>query len=281
MEVKEILGHIKLEGFCVVENVIPAEKVAEVRDSVVAVIEKEREKTAAAFAQTRAKGHRIGAEGVDNVGQLINHTQAFAPYLADPRVLGTAEAMFGPYVKVSATTGLINNPGNARGYWHSDWPFNQTVAHHIPAPYPDAAINLSSIWMLTPFNSVTGGTLVVPGSHRMPDNPSGNNGVNADAPYPTEMNATGEPGSVLLFDSRLWHAVSTNKSDKPRIAVVVRFAPWWLNLQVDRAGTAEHQRIIVETNGKGGATPPVPSSVYDKLPEKVKPLYRHWVIDSA
>lgn len=200
-------------------------------------------------------------------------------WMTDERVLGTAEAMFGPYVKTSATIGLINNASNDRGYWHSDWPFNQTVANHVPAPYPDAPLHLSSIWMLTPFNEVSGGTLVVPGSHRMPDNPSGENGVDHDAPYPTEVNAQGEPGSVLLFDSRLWHAVPPNRSDGPRIAIVIRFAPWWLNLEVEKADSAEHQRIVVETNGKGVPTPPVPRSVYEGLPEKVKELYRYWVED--
>ncbi len=279
MDVPEILRHLKLEGFCIVENVIPNDKVDEVRDSVVEVVDRERERAAAEIAKTRAKGHRIGGEGVDSVPQLVAHTQTFVPYLTDERVLGTAEAMFGPYVKTSATIGLVNNPGNARGYWHADWPFNQTVANHVPAPYPDAALHLSSIWMLTPFNETTGGTLVVPGSHRMPDNPSGENGVDRNAPYPTEVNATGEPGSVLLFDSRMWHAVPPNMSDSPRVCIVVRFAPWWLNLEVSKAGSAEHQRIVVETNGKGVPTPPVPHSVYEGLPEKAKALYRHWVED--
>ena len=134
MDVQEILRHLRLEGFCIVENVIPKDKVDEVRDSIVEVIDKGKDRTAAEEAKIRAKGHRIGASGVSNVSQLIAHTQSFVPYLADERVLGTADAMFGPYVKTSATEGLINNPGNSRGYWHSDWPFNQTVANHVPAP---------------------------------------------------------------------------------------------------------------------------------------------------
>ncbi len=279
MDVQEILRHIKLEGFCIVENVIPADKVPEIRDSVVEVVDKEKERTEAALAKTRAKGHRIGGEGINSVPQLFRHSQVFVPYVTDDRILGTAEAMFGPYVKASATSGLINNPGNARGYWHADWPFNQTVANHVPMPYPDAALHLSSIWMLTPFNGVTGGTLVVPGSHRMPDNPSGDNGVDRDAPYPTEVNATGEPGSVLVFDSRLWHAVPPNKSDSPRVCIVVRFAPWWLNLEVEKAGSAEHERIVVETNGKGVPNPSMPRSIYESLPEKAQGLYRYWVED--
>lgn len=277
MNVKEILGHLSLEGFCILKDVIPKDKITQVHDSVVDAVERERHKTAEKMDKIRAQGHRIGVDNVDNVRDLITHTQSFVPYISDERVIGTAEAMFGPYVKTSSTSGLVNNPGNSRGYWHSDWPFNQTVANHIPAPYPDAALHLSSIWMLSPFNEVTGGTLVVPGSHRMPDNPSGDNGVDRDAPYPTEVNATGDPGSVLLFDSRLWHAVPPNRSDSPRVAIVIRFAPWWLNLEVEKEGSPEHDRIVVETNGKGVPTPLIPKQIYEDLPENIKPLYRYWV----
>ena len=256
MQVETILKHIALEGFCIVENVIPDDQTDKIRDAVITAVDQEKKDTAEKMASLRGKGHRIGGKAIDNVPQLLRHTQVFAQYISDERILGTAEAMFGPYVKTSATIGLINNPGTSRGYWHSDWPFNQTVANHVPAPYPDSALHLSSIWMLTPFNEISGGTLVVPGSHRMPNNPSGDNGVDRDAPYPTEVNAMGNPGSVLLFDSRLW-----------------------LNLEVEKAGSPEHQRIVVEPNGKGVPTPPIPSSIYEQLPANVKPLYRYWVED--
>lgn len=61
---------------------------------------------------------------------------------------------------------MVNHSGNDRGYWHADWPHNQTNAADIPAPYADAVSKLSSLWMLTEFSPETGGTLVLPGSHR-------------------------------------------------------------------------------------------------------------------
>ena len=81
----------------------------------------------------------------------------------------------------------------------------------------------------------------------------------------------------MLFDSRLWHCVTTNHSDEPRVALNVGYAPWWLNLQPQKAGTAEFQRMVSETNGKPNMSPPIPDDVYDNLPEKLKPLVRHMV----
>ena len=149
---------------------------------------------------------------VDFQAGLIAKTQSFAKYLAHPDIIGVSQALFGEHVRISFTSAIINNPDNPRGKWHSDWPFNQQMAGHIPTPYPDAVMHLTTIWMLSPFSIETGGTLIVPGSHKSPNNPTGKNGVDPMDPYPTEMHATGDAGSVLLFDSRCWHATAINNS---------------------------------------------------------------------
>ncbi len=279
MSVSEKLRQLKMDGFCIVGGIIPQDRVDEVRDSVVAAQAAHDEQSRAALEKTRSRGHRIGVKGVGNLKQVINHTRTFALYLTDPRILDIAEAVFGPHVRISCTDCVINHPGNERGYWHADWPHNQTNASHIPAPYPDTIVHLSTIWMFSPFSPETGGTFVVPGSHRMNNNPSaaGVEGIDPDAPYPTETQVSGAAGSVLLYDSRLWHAVAPNLSDRPRVALIVRYAPWWLNLNPTMVGTPEHTRMVVETGGKNYESIPVKKDVYESLPDNVKPLYRHWV----
>ena len=49
--------------------------------------------------------------------------------------------------------------------------------------------------------------------------------------YPSEIQVEGEAGSVLVMDSRLWHASGPNGTPEPRVAFGVRYAPWWLNLE--------------------------------------------------
>ncbi len=281
MSVSEKSLQLEMNGFCVIEGVISEDRMDNLRDSVVTAQAAHDEKSRAKLEKTRARGHRVGVKGVGNLNQVINHTQTFAPYLADRRILDIAEAVFGPYVRISCTDCVINHPGNERGYWHADWPFNQTNASRIPAPYPDAIMHLSTIWMLSPFSPQTGGTFVLPGSHRMNNNPSagGMEGVDADAPHPAEIQVSGSAGSVLLYDSRLWHAVAPNRSDRPRVALIVRYAPWWLNLNPTMIGAPEHTRMVVETGKKNYESTPVKRGVYESLPDDVKPLYRHWVED--
>ena len=119
----------------------------------------------------------------------------------------------------------------------------------------------------------------MPGSHRWLNNPSvdGIAGIDRDAPYRSELQIEGEAGSVLLYDSRMWHAVAPNLSQQPRVALVVRYAPWWLTLNPTLTGRPEHSAMVVETGGKNYEMPPVKKDVYEALPDDVKPLYRHWV----
>ena len=270
---------IERDGFCVVEGVIPAGQVQAINAELLAALEGNRERSEGELAKTRSRGHRIGTPGVAVLKQAINEVQSFAPYLADRRVLDIVEAFFGAWARISCTDCVANMPGNARGYWHADWPYNQTNASHIPAPYPDAVLHLSTIWMLTPFSAETGGTLVVPGSHRWPRNPAAGDmpEVDNEAVYPTERHVEGPAGSALVYDSRLWHAVAANRSDQPRVALIVRYAPWWLNLNPTLVGRPEHQAMVVETGGKNYEMEPLDREIFERLPCQVQPLYRHWV----
>lgn len=265
------------EGWCVIEDVIPEEDVPGLRQAVLELIGKQHAEWERWRAESRAGGRRSGAEGVENAQGVINAIPQCAPFVADRRILDVAEAVFGPYVRVSSTSAIVTNPGNGRGYWHADWPFNQTFTSCIPTPYPDAVMHLSSIFMLTDFSAENGGTLFVPRSHRLPHNPSGGDGFACEASHPNEVNVTGTAGSIFLYDSRLWHSVAPNRSSGPRVALSVRYAPWWLNLDVRRKGSPDNLRIVAEANGKDNCVPLLSRSSFDALPEHVKPLFRHWV----
>ena len=280
-DVPEITAALGRHGYCVVPGVIPPGAVGRVRGEVVAAQRANHEQAAAELAKTRSRGHRIGSPGVDNMRQVINATQCFAPHLADPRILGVATELFGEFVRISCTDCVITNPGSERGYWHSDWPYNATNSTHVKAPYPDALMHLSGIWMLTDFTTENGGTFIVPGSHRLTDNPAGATlaGFDRDGPHPDQLQVTGAAGSVLLYDSRLWHAVAANVSGDVRVALIIRYAPWWLNLTPSIRGTPDHERMVAATGGKNYDAAPVRRAVFERLPADVQPLYQHFVTD--
>lgn len=263
MDLQTARRYMKINGWCLLEGIIPTDQVEAVRESVEAAV--------AAHQSTTAP------DDIGHVPGLIRFEQSFAPYLAHPRLLGLVEALLGQHVRVSFTTAQINFPGNDRGDWHADWPFNQETAGHVPAPYPDVVMHVTTLWLLSPFNEENGGTFIVPGSHRANNNPSGDNGIDPTQPFPTEMQVTGPAGSVLVFDSRLWHAIAPNRTQRPRTTIAVRYAPWWLNLDVLRPGTVERARMVDETGKRENLQPPLSVQVYNTLPAAVKPLFRHAV----
>lgn len=257
------LMRLTMDGWTVVEDVIPADRVDAVRESVWATVTNHRR-----------------ADAPTNIGFLpaiINHDQSFADYLAAPPLMDLVRAALGPQVRISFTSAIVNEPGNARGDWHADWPYNQRNAGCMSAPYPDHLMHLTTLWMLSPFAAENGGTFVVSGSHRAPNNPTGGYGVGTLEPYPTETQATGHAGSVLVFDSRLWHATAPNSGSDPRVALAVRYAPWWLDTRVLMPGSAIRRQMTAATGKKENEVPALPQAVFDQLAPSVQELYAHWV----
>ena len=258
------LLNLRVNGWCLVKGVIPTDCVGAIRRAV--------SDTVVTYGNPE-----FLKKGTGFVPGVIAHNQEFAPYLAHPRLMTIARALLGAHVRISFTSAIVNNPGNVRGGWHADWPYNQNNAGHMEAPYPDAVSHLTSLWMLSPFTCENGGTLVQPGSHRSDNNPTGNNGISPDEELPGELQATGSEGDVLVMDSRLWHASAANETTEPRVALAVRYAPWWLNTDVLMPGSDERARLVDEPGATDNVVPGVPKDVFKKLPEDVKPLYRHWV----
>ena len=263
------LFQLRRNGFCVLENVVPKDRCDEIRNSVM--------KTVRVQHANFDTGRIAAANKLGHTPSVINYDQSYAEYLADDRLMDMIGRLLGEHVRISFTTAIINHPGNSRGGWHADWPFNQTNAGRIRAPYPDAVMHITTLWMLSPFHTQNGGTLVLPGSHRRPTNPTADGSFNPHEPIPDEINICGSAGSVLVMDSRLWHATAPNRTDESRVALAVRYAPWWLNLEVLRPDSEERLRMCDEMGKSENVVPSVRAEVYHRLPRKVQPLYRHWV----
>ncbi len=264
-QVQQHLRELALAGHTVIRGVVPPSEVGSVQKSVLATVE-------------RVAG--FNDSGVGFLAGVLNHDQSIVPYLTESRLMGAVRGALGKGVHISFASAIINAPRNARGGWHADWPFNQRNAGAIPAPQPDVVMHLTTLWMLTPFSTATGGTLVVPGSHRYGSNPTGDNGFDATSVVAGEMNAHGDAGDVLLFDSRLWHATAQNSTDEPRVALAVRYAPWWLDTTILHPGSEKRRQLVEETGVKENEVPRLDPTVHAGLPAELQDLLRHAVARS-
>ncbi|MYI98477.1 MAG: hypothetical protein F4104_02330, partial [Gemmatimonadetes bacterium] len=82
---EDLVKRIKIEGWCVVDGVIPPDEVVKVRDSLVAT------------ADGRPEDLENGRHAVRGI---IAYDPAIAPYLSDDRIMGVAEAFFGMHVRI-------------------------------------------------------------------------------------------------------------------------------------------------------------------------------------
>lgn len=255
------LESLRESGYTLIEGVIPADKVESVREAV----------------ETTVDSPQYQEGGRD----FLACDQQFVKYVGDSRVNDVVGSVLGEYYRVSFTNAIIRQSHDKRGAWHSDWPFGSGGAAFIPEPFPDAVMYLTTVWMLTPFSTSTGGTLIIPGSHKWQIDPLGGKGPNPSESHPEEIHVSGKPGDVMIFDSRMWHAKPNNDAAHRRVAMRVCFAPWWLNLDVLDPESIEGQRMAAEAGAnRATSSPPMPkisNKVFDNLPENVKPLYYHWV----
>ena len=127
-------------------------------------------------------------------------------------------------------------------------------------------MGLTMVWYLTDVDENSGGTWVVPCSHREKRTPRGpSDGITVSAPIPGEMQVTATAGSVFIQDSRTWHGSPFhNFSTRERVAVVNRWHPWWLS--VDNYAPGSRYNVYSR---------PLSHSEYLALPTKLQPLMRH------
>ena len=75
---------------------------------------------------------------------------------------------------------------------------------------------LVMIWYLTDVDADSGGTWVVPWSHRDPRNPRGPvDNICVAAPISGELQVAAPAGSVYIQDSRSWHASPLHNMGRP------------------------------------------------------------------
>ena len=91
----------------------------------------------------------------------------------------------------------------------------------------DRRFMLNALVMLDDFTADNGATWLLSGSQALAEPPDD------ERFYAQASRATGKRGSLLLFDSRLWHAGGHNVTDAPRRALTLTFTSPFFKPQLD------------------------------------------------
>ncbi|HKV91302.1 MAG TPA: phytanoyl-CoA dioxygenase family protein [Candidatus Angelobacter sp.] len=251
------------DGFCLIENLVPQMLCRNLCHYFNDLFES----PGSCFTISSGVGLLVGA---------VNHAPMIAEYLATPLVIAIAEMLFRSTARISYTTLLLNRSGVGNQSLHADWPFDQTQASYIRSPYFDNPMHLTSLWALTPPDADSGGTMVIPGSHRLTTNPTASGYASESGRSATGRIVLGPEGSALIMDSRLWHGRVQNRSPHSRVVFSAGYSPWWLNLEPLRPGSVL-PGLHNEAAAKDIRVPLVPRPVFDQFSPQAKALFAHWI----
>jgi ectoine hydroxylase-related dioxygenase (phytanoyl-CoA dioxygenase family) len=186
---------------------------------------------------TAAEGSRAGTEvhqeaGTDRLSDLVNKDPVFDMCFTHPRILAAIAHVLGDFT-LSSLNSRAALPGHGHQRLHADWgeavdPGNYRVCN--------------SIWLIDDFTESNGPTRVVPGSHRSTRLPRD---VMTDptGPHPDEVKILGSAGTVVIFNSHLWHGGTRNVTDRPRRALHSYFCRRGLKQQLDQRAYARPETL--------------------------------------
>lgn len=144
--------------------------------------------------------------GTIRVSNLVNKGAMFEIGFSHPRVLAAIQHVIGPRFKLSSLDCRMALPGQGHQAFHADWRSGVEPGDYYVC---------NSMWLLDDFTVENGATRVVPGSHRSGEHPK-DALENAAQKHPKEIQLIASAGTVIVFNSHLWHAGGLNQTDSPR-----------------------------------------------------------------
>jgi hypothetical protein len=141
--------------------------------------------------------------------ELLEQVSALAPL---------DEFFGGPYI-LNTFGGVLNLPNDAS--------YVSRVHRDQRTFSGDVHLMAQLLVMLDDFTEENGATYFLSGSHRLAERPDD------DRFFRDAVRAIGAAGSIVMFDSNLWHAAGVNRSAGPRRALTLAFTRPFVKQQLD------------------------------------------------
>jgi ectoine hydroxylase-related dioxygenase (phytanoyl-CoA dioxygenase family) len=203
-----------------------------------------REQTREAMYRTQqAILAEVGQERLERAGELgvlrlmVQFDDHFLRFLELPQVLAVVDATVSPTAILHLQNGLVL-PSFPEGKVPETF---QTTFHMDFPRYLDgylASINL--FFAIDEFREDNGATIVAPGTHQRAERPTD------EELEDRKMPVVCPAGSMLVFDSTLWHAAGANVSGKDRLAINHQFTRSFIKQQMDYVRALGNERVLAQ-----------------------------------
>lgn len=200
-------------GFCLFPGIVEPELLVRLREEI-----PECQRICRQW-QVR-NGVEAGMEGAAH--HILGSGQAINEFLFALHLDEYIRAYFGGHYILNSF-GAINNANYGDESYKHGLRFHRDVRTYSG----EFRLMLNMLLMVNDFTMENGATKLVPGSHRDAERPSD------DELEHRAIRATGAAGSVLLFDSNLWHAAAPNTTQAPRMALTLTFTRPFFKQQMD------------------------------------------------
>src|SRR6266550_1395616 len=199
-EADKSVEEIRIAGFTVVTGVLSESELQIIRSKLDEIYE----------VQVKEIGgeDRLGEiNDINVVRLLLAYDDYFLKVATNPAVLGIVESLLGDYYILMQQNAIINLPGleNYQISWHRDLSYQ-----HFVSTRPLA---ISALFCIDDFSEESGGTHVLPASHKIESFPS------QEFMEKNQRGIIAKAGSVLVFDSMLYHRAGYNRSTFTRRAL--------------------------------------------------------------
>ncbi len=208
IDVQYHADRIRDDGFTVIERAAEPDLV----EALKAALQRTERDHNLGYAKTSFEGFKTV-----RINNLLTYDDLFWEVPLHTSVLAVVERVLDKECLLSSFCSLVLGPGQEAQPIHED-------TQLIPLPRPHIPITINAIWALSDFRDDNGATRIVPGSHTYDSSPE--YGRDYDA-----VTATMPEGSVMLFDSALWHGGGANLSDQRRYAFSCAYCWGWMRQQ--------------------------------------------------
>lgn len=247
------IADIRDHGLAIVPGVLSGETLARTRDALYRAAESDR---------ARGREHKFGLDYAhDDTNQRVWNVLSRDPLFEDLAFHRTAvdyvRGVLGWPALLGNISANITGPGGGEMVLHADQIF-------VPQPWPAEPQGMIVAWCLDDFTEANGATRFVPGSHQLNRTPRAD-----DADLATQA-IEAPAGSMLVFESRVWHKTGFNTTQDQRRAGVFAWYTkpiyrtqenWFLSLRPEIRQFATEEMLVLlgyKTQGLGlvnGASP--------------------------
>ncbi|HZQ36377.1 MAG TPA: phytanoyl-CoA dioxygenase family protein [Dehalococcoidia bacterium] len=202
--VEEVLDTLDRDGYAIVEGVLTPDEARAKRDELTRILD-----------QTPHGRNDFEGFKTRRIYALFAKTRCFDGPATHPLVLGVLDRVLGSY-QLSAPQAIEIAPGETAQNLHAD-----DGVYPLPRPHQELIVN--TMWALDDFTVENGATHVVPGSHKWTDRRPDDATPSVQAVMPA--------GALMFFLGSIYHGGGANRSERPRLGVILEYCAGWLRPQ--------------------------------------------------